>query len=76
MANSVELPPSIPPHTVTTKSYCAAIQAEARYVNQLGPSATADKFLGAYNGLLGRWFPSSRTSSGFMPLDQEENPEA
>jgi hypothetical protein len=65
MTNSarVELPPSLPSHTVTTMSYNAALQAEARYIRNFGPSATVDKFWGAYNALLMHWFPSG---SGYI----------
>ena len=41
-------------------SYSPVLQAEGRDVSNLGPSATQDKFHGAYGVLLVHWFPGSR----------------
>ncbi|KAF8478503.1 hypothetical protein DFH94DRAFT_750273 [Russula ochroleuca] len=46
--------------TVTTMSYLAVIQSEARYIISLGPKATQDKFRGLYTAILSHWFPVSR----------------
>ncbi|OJA17915.1 hypothetical protein AZE42_09235 [Rhizopogon vesiculosus] len=48
--------------------YDPTIQTEAQYVDNLGSSATEDKFHATYNGILAHWFPTSR---GYI-IDHQE----
>jgi hypothetical protein len=46
--------------TASTMPYEPVIQTEAIYVDNLGPSATEDKFRATYHGVLSHWFTTSR----------------
>lgn len=49
-----------PPDTTNAMSYCFSIHSKARYLNNLGPNATEDKFRGIYNTIFWYWFPANR----------------